>query len=183
MPTRECMLCIHPIVYNNSHCPCCMVSNPSPFRAALKILGILPYSLLLVDLIFFSPPLRISQVYGLARSNESKLACCRIAFLSTEKSGETEPPRLSYIRTDWPCSVSVWESAGSTQWYNRGIFSWTGDFRCPPPPSALGTLACLSCPVVVWTDRTEAVLYFINKSVLFVAYKIRSFYNLFQYDT
>lgn len=29
-----------------------MVSNPSPFTAALKILGILPYSLLLVDLIF-----------------------------------------------------------------------------------------------------------------------------------
>lgn len=57
---RERILCIQPIVYNNTHCPSCMVSNPSPFRAALKILGILPYSLLLVDLIFFSPALRIS---------------------------------------------------------------------------------------------------------------------------
>lgn len=83
-----------------------MVSNPSPFSAALKILGILPYSLLLMNLIFFFPLLRIGQVCGLARSNESKLARCRMAFQKHKKSGE-QASKVVLYKSRTSHSVSV----------------------------------------------------------------------------
>lgn len=88
------ILCVQPIVYNNTHCASRTVSNPSPFTAALKILGILPYSLLLVDLIFLStsssssssPPRSQNQLRAPSYPDQMKAnsAGCRMAFHSAE---------------------------------------------------------------------------------------------------
>lgn len=81
-----------------------------------------------------------------------------MAFQSTE-SQERESPSLGYIRTERPCSV-LSESLLPLRNDRTGSV-WSGSvwfgFLSPE------------------TDSTRPVSYFINKSVLFVAYKIKSF--------
>lgn len=65
-----------------------MVSNPSPFSAALKILGMLPYSLLLMDLIFFSPPQIQSSVW-LSQNQWKQASAFQNGIPKLTKSEET----------------------------------------------------------------------------------------------
>lgn len=95
-------------------------------------------------------------MYGLVRSNESELVCCKNGIPQKRKS----EVRVQGRETLRDRERELYKPSLTSRWSkHRDI---TGGNS---------------------TDWTEALLYFINKSVLFVAYKIKSLYNLFQYDT
>lgn len=151
------------MIYNNSHCPCCMVSNPSPFSAALKILGILPYSLLLMNLIFFFF-LFSESVKCVTQPDQMKANQLAAEWHSkSTESQESEPPRLCYIRAERAARCLSENLLALLNDITEGLNIPSAPFVCPVLQCSLNRL------------DSGLVVFHINKSVLLQHIKLNHF--------